>query len=131
MAKLGVIAVDVQNVIAEQNVQVAAGKIGQSPAPVGTAFEMQVNAVGRLSDPEQFGDIVLRTDLQEGAIVRLRDIARIELGALQYSSSGRFGDKETVVLGVFQTPGSNALDLQNQVTTKMEKLSKRPIKRRA
>jgi hydrophobe/amphiphile efflux-1 (HAE1) family protein len=125
MAKLGVTAVDVQNVIAEQNVQVAAGKIGQSPAPAGTAFEMQVNAVGRLSDPAQFGDIVLRTDLADGAIVRLRDVARIELGALQYSSSGRFGDKETVVLGVFQTPGSNALDLQNQVSTKMEELSKR------
>ena len=125
MAKLGVTAVDVQNVIAEQNVQVAAGKIGQSPAPVGTAFEMQVNAVGRLSDPAQFGDIVLRTDLRDGAIVRLRDVARIELGALQYSSSGRFGDKETVVLGIFQTPGSNALDLQNQVTAKMQELSKR------
>lgn len=125
MAKLGVTAVDVQNVIAEQNVQVAAGKIGQSPAPQGTAFEMQVNALGRLSDPEQFGDIVLRTDLRDGAIVRLRDVAKIELGALQYSSSGRFGDKETVVLGVFQTPGSNALDLQNQVKQKMEELSKR------
>jgi hydrophobe/amphiphile efflux-1 (HAE1) family protein len=124
-AKLGVTAVDVQNVIAEQNVQVAAGKIGQSPAPQGTAFEMQVNALGRLSDPEQFGDIVLRTDLRDGAIVRLRDVAKIELGALQYSSSGRFGDKETVVLGVFQTPGSNALDLQNQVKQKMEELSKR------
>ena len=125
MAKLGVTAVDVQNVIAEQNVQVAAGKIGQSPAPAGTAFEMQVNAVGRLSDPAQFGDIVLRADLRDGAIVRLRDVARIELGALQYSSSGRFGDRETVVLGVFQTPGSNALELQNQVTAKMEELSKR------
>jgi HAE1 family hydrophobic/amphiphilic exporter-1 len=125
MAKLGVTAVDVANVIAEQNVQVAAGKIGQSPAPAGTAFEMQVNAVGRLSDPDQFGDIVLRTNLDDGAIVSLRDVARVELGALQYSSSGRFGDKDTVVLGVFQMPGSNALDLQNQVITKMKELEKR------
>jgi HAE1 family hydrophobic/amphiphilic exporter-1 len=125
MAKLGVTAVDVASVIAEQNVQVAAGKIGQSPAPAGTAFEMQVNAVGRLSDPDQFGDIVLRTNLDDGAIVRLRDVARVELGALQYSSSGRFGDKDTVVLGVFQMPGSNALDLQTQVVTKMQELEKR------
>ena len=71
--------------------QVAAGKIGQSPAPPGTPFEMQVNAVGRLSDPAQFSDIVVRADPAAGSVVRLRDVARIELGALQYSSSGFFG----------------------------------------
>ena len=65
LAKLGITAVDVQQAVAEQNVQVAAGKIGQSPAPEGTPFEMQVNATGRLSDPEQFGDIVLRSDPHE------------------------------------------------------------------
>ncbi|MBN9273818.1 MAG: efflux RND transporter permease subunit, partial [Mesorhizobium sp.] len=87
MASLGITAVDVHNAIAEQNIQVAAGKIGQSPAPAGTPFEVQVNAVGRLSDPQQFGDIVLRADTATGAAVRLRDVARIELGALLYSSS--------------------------------------------
>src|SRR6516162_1189813 len=86
LANLGITAVDVQNAIAEQNVQVAAGKIGQSPAPPGTPFEMQVNAVGRLSDPEQFGDIVVRAAAPDAAVVRLRDVARIELGALQYGS---------------------------------------------
>ncbi len=65
LANLGITAVDVQNAIAEQNVQVAAGKIGQSPAPAGTPFEMQVNAVGRLSDPAQFGDIVVRANAGE------------------------------------------------------------------
>ncbi|WP_342361877.1 multidrug efflux RND transporter permease subunit [Terrarubrum flagellatum] len=125
MANLGITAVDVQNAIAEQNVQVAAGKIGQSPAPVGTAFEMQVNALGRLSDPEQFRDIVVRADAASGAVVRLRDVARIELGALQYASSAFFGDKPTVVLGVFQMPGSNALDLQKNVQAKMKELSAR------
>ncbi len=93
LAKLGITATDVQGAIAEQNVQVAAGKIGQSPAPAGTAFEMQVNAVGRLSTPEQFGDIVVRADPAAGSVVRLRDVARIELGALQYASSGFFGDR--------------------------------------
>jgi hydrophobe/amphiphile efflux-1 (HAE1) family protein len=125
LAALGITAVDVQNAIAEQNVQVAAGKIGQPPAPVGTPFEMQVNAVGRLSDPAQFGDIVVRADASAGSAVRLRDVARIELGALQYSSSGFFGDDPTVVLAIFQMPGSNALDLQKSVKNKMEDLSKR------
>jgi hydrophobe/amphiphile efflux-1 (HAE1) family protein len=125
LANLGITAVDVQNAIAEQNLQVAAGKIGQSPAPAGTAFEMQVNAVGRLTDPQEFGNIVLRANPSGGSVVRLRDVARIELGALQYSSSGYYGDDPTVVLGVFQLPGSNALELQQHVKDKMEELSKR------
>ncbi|RWM10710.1 MAG: efflux RND transporter permease subunit [Mesorhizobium sp.] len=125
LANLGITAVDVQNAIAEQNVQVAAGKIGQSPAPAGTAFEMQVNAVGRLSDPKEFGDIVVRADPANGSLVRLRDVARIELGALQYSSSAFFGKDPTVVLAVYQMPGSNALDLQQRVKDKMQELSAR------
>ncbi|TIM49209.1 MAG: multidrug efflux RND transporter permease subunit [Mesorhizobium sp.] len=125
LANLGITAVDVQNAIAEQNVQVAAGKIGQSPAPAGTAFEMQVNAVGRLSDPKEFGDIIVRADAANGSLVRLRDVARIELGALQYSSSAFFGEDPTVVLAVYQMPGSNALDLQQRVKDKMQELSAR------
>src|ERR1700691_4251803 len=125
LAKLGITAVDVEQAVAEQNIQVAAGKIGQSPAPEGTPFKMQVNATGRLNDPEQFGDIVVRSDPSSGAIVRMRDIARIELGALQYSSTAVFGKDPTVVLAVFQLPGSNALDLQQHVKEKMEELSKR------
>src|SRR6478672_5681817 len=74
LANLGLTAVDVQNAIAEQNLQVAAGKIGQSPAPPGTSFELQVNATGRLADPQQFGDIVVRADAASGAVVRLRDV---------------------------------------------------------
>ena len=125
LANLGITAVDVQGAIAEQNVQVAAGKIGQSPAPVGTSFEYQVNAQGRLSDPAQFGDIVVRADPNGGSIVRLRDVARIELGALQYTSSAFFGEDPTVVLAIYQTPGSNALDLQQHVKDKMEELKAR------
>ncbi|OCP05759.1 MULTISPECIES: multidrug efflux RND transporter permease subunit [unclassified Ensifer] len=125
MANLGITAVDVQNVITEQNIQVAGGKIGQSPAPAGTPFEMQINALGRLSDPSQFGDIVLRADQTTGATTRLRDVARIELGALLYSSSVTFNGKESVVLAVFQAPGSNALDLQSRVQAKMDELSQR------
>jgi HAE1 family hydrophobic/amphiphilic exporter-1 len=125
LANLGITAVDVQNAIAEQNVQVAAGKVGQSPSPAGTAFEMQVNAAGRLSTPEEFGDIVVRADATTGATVRLRDVARIELGALQYSSTAFFGDDPTVVLAIYQMPGSNALALQEAVQQKMQEVSKR------
>jgi HAE1 family hydrophobic/amphiphilic exporter-1 len=125
LANLGITAVDVKNAIEEQNIQVAAGKIGQSPAPAGTSFEMQVNAVGRLSDPKEFGDIVVRADPATGSTVRLKDVARIELGALQYSSSAFFGKDPTVVLAVFQMPGSNALELQKRVKDKMQELSKR------
>ncbi|MEA2985584.1 MAG: hypothetical protein QOD94_1838 [Alphaproteobacteria bacterium] len=125
LANLGITATDVQAAVSEQNVQVAAGKIGQSPAPEGTAFEMQVNATGRLSDPQQFGDIVVRANPAVGSVVRLRDVARVELGALQYASSGFFGDDPTVVLAIYQMPGSNALELQAGIKKKMEELSKR------
>jgi HAE1 family hydrophobic/amphiphilic exporter-1 len=125
LANLGITAVDVQQAIQEQNVQVAAGKIGQSPAPAGTPFEMQVNTTGRLSDPEQFRDIVVRTDAKAGSVVRLRDVARVELGALQYASSGFFGKDPTVVVALYQRPGSNALQLQQRVKAKMDELSQR------
>ena len=125
LANLGITATDVQAAVAEQNVQVAAGKIGQSPAPEGTAFEMQVSATGRLSDPQQFGDIVVRANPAAGSVVRLRDVARVELGALQYASSAFFGDDSTVVLAIYQMPGSNALALQAGIKKKMEELSKR------
>ena len=125
LANLGITAVDVQQAVAEQNIQVAAGKIGQSPAPAGTPFEMQVTATGRLSDPQQFGDIVVRANANAGSVVRLRDVARVELGALQYASSAFFGEDATVVLAIYQMPGSNALDLQASVKTKMEELAKR------
>ena len=123
LANLGITAVDVQNAIAEQNVQVAAGKIGQSPAPSGTAFEMQVNATGRLADPQAFGDIVVRANSNAGSLVRLRDVARIELGSLLYSTSAFQNDNPTIFIGVFQMPGSNALQLQKAVEDKMLQLS--------
>ena len=125
LAELGITAVDVQNALAEQNLQVAAGKFGQSPAAPGTPFEMQVSALGRLSDPAQFGEIVVRATPSAEAIVRLRDVARIELGALQYASTAFWDDKPTIALTINQTPGSNALDLQHRVKRKMQELSTR------
>ena len=125
LAKLGITATDVQNAIAEQNVQVVAGKLGQSPAPAGTMFEYQVNALGRLSDPEQFGNIVVRAGTGGEAVVYLHDVARIELGALQYTSSSRLNDRPCVFVAVYQTPGSNALQVAREVRVEMERLGKR------
>ena len=125
LATLGVTATDVQNAIAEQNVQVAAGRLGQAPAPPGTAFEYQVNAVGRLSDPQEFGNIVIRAGTASNAVVRLHDVARIELGAQQYTSSARLNDKPTVFIAVYQTPGSNALQVDQEIRSRMAELAKR------
>src|SRR3984885_8802389 len=122
---LGIPATDVQSAIAEQNIQVAAGRLGQTPAPPGTAFEFQVNAFGRLRDPPQFGDIVIRAGAASEAVVRLRDVARIELGAQQYTSSARMNELPTVFIAVYQTPGSNALQLDREVRDRMTELAKR------
>ncbi len=125
LARLGITAVDVQNSILEQNIQVAAGKIGEAPAPSGTMFEYQVNATGRLSTPEEFGRIILRAGTTSNATVRLKDVARVELGALQYTSTAHMDKKPTVIIGLFQTPGSNALELDREVKAKMQELSTR------
>ncbi len=125
LAKLGITAVDVQQAIAEQNIQVAAGKIGSRRRPPARHLKCRSMPPAVLSDPVQFGDIAVRADPQSGAVVRLHDVARIELGALQYSSSAFFGNDPTVVLAVYQMPGSNALELQQHVKEKMDELQKR------
>jgi hydrophobe/amphiphile efflux-1 (HAE1) family protein len=124
LAKLGVTGVDVQNAIAEQNIQVAAGKIGDAPAPAGTEFTVQVNAMGRLSDPQQFDDIVIRAGTGSEATLRLRDVGRTELGALQYTSSAKINDKPTVFIAVLPLPGSNALAMDHAVRAKMAEFAK-------
>jgi HAE1 family hydrophobic/amphiphilic exporter-1 len=125
LATLGLTAIDVKNAIANQNIQVAAGKLGQSPSPDGTAFEVQINALGRLSDPKQFGDIVVRAGTGSDATLRLRDVARIELGAQQYGSSAFLNKQPSIFLGIYQAPNSNALEMDRQVKATMEKLSNR------
>src|SRR6202030_2937419 len=124
LAKLGVTAVDVQKAIAEQNIQVAAGKIGDSPAPAGTEFTVQINAMGRLSDPQQFDDIVIRAGTGSEATLRLRDVGRTELGALQYTSSAKISDKPTVFVAVLPLPGSNALAMDQAIRAKMAELAR-------
>ncbi len=111
---------DVVGAIREQNIQVAAGQIGGAPAN-GAAFELALNAMGRLSDEDQFRDIIIKTGAA-GEVVRLRDVARVELGASQYELQSLLDNKSAVAIPIFQAPGSNALELSTAVRDTMAKL---------
>jgi multidrug efflux pump subunit AcrB len=110
--------------IREQNLQVAAGSLGQSPAPPGTDFQYTLTARGRLSRPEEFEEIVLKTG-NRGDMVRLRDVAKVELGARDYSVKTYMDGKNAVSLRIFQLPGSNALETADRVYEALERLKKR------
>jgi HAE1 family hydrophobic/amphiphilic exporter-1 len=113
---------DVISAIREQNVQVAAGQIGAQPALAGQQFEYTVNTQGRLKTPEEFGAIILRS--MEGRLLRLGDVARIELGAQNYSQFSWVNGKPTVGIAIIQLPGANSLDISRAVHQKMGELSK-------
>ena len=114
MAEHGLSASDVVNEIRAQNVQAAAGVIGSSPSVPGLSVQLSVNAQGRLQSPEEFGDIVVKTGA-DGAVTRLRDVARIELGAADYSLRSLLNNKSAVAVPVFQAPGSNAIQIADAV----------------
>ncbi|MBM4181460.1 MAG: efflux RND transporter permease subunit, partial [Betaproteobacteria bacterium] len=124
MAQLGLTTSDVAAAIRAQNAQNAAGKIGQEPAPADQVLVYTVTAKGRLLTPEQFGDIVLRAGGPDG-LLRLRDVARIELGANSYEQSVTLDGRPTIALGVFLQTGANALETAQRVNTKMEELKKK------
>lgn len=114
-------ASEVVGAIREQNVQVAAGGVGQQPVGEPVDFELQVNAKGRLLSPEEFGEIILKTG-PNGEKVWLRDVARIELGASSYGLRSLLNNKPAVALAIFQSPGANAIDLSNDVRAQMDAL---------
>jgi len=114
-------AEEVVAAIREQNVQVAAGTIGGAPAASDTAFEYVVNARGRLVEEDEFGDIVIRTS-EEGAVVRIRDVARVELGAETYNFVSQLGGKPSATLAIYQIPGSNVIAVAEGVRAKLEEL---------
>jgi len=113
---------DVLNAIREQNVQVAAGQIGQPPAPAGQSFQYSVNVLGRLTDIEQFEDIIIKTG-DGGSITRLKDVARIELGGKTYNINSRLSGSPSASIAVYQLPGSNALDVSARIHAAMEEMS--------
>ncbi|RYZ68070.1 MAG: efflux RND transporter permease subunit, partial [Proteobacteria bacterium] len=119
----GLTAGDVVRALRAQNVQVAAGTLGQQPAPTGTSFQLVVEAQGRLTTEEQFGEVIVAT-AADGAHVRLKDVARIELGANQYALRSLLDNKTAVAMPISQAPGSNALQLSDDVRQAMTELSK-------
>ncbi len=123
IASRGLTAGDVVAAIREQNVQVAAGVVGGSPMPDKIAYQLSVNARGRLTNEEEFGQIVLKTG-KNGELTRLKDVARIELAAGSYSLRSSLDNKPAVGIGIFQAPGSNALQLSTDVRATMAEIKK-------
>ena len=115
---------DVINAIQNQNSQFAAGQFGQEPMDEKQPYTYSVNTKGRLINAEEFGNIILNTD-SDGAMLRLKDVARIELGAQDYSVNSKFNGEKAVAFAVYLQPGANALETAEQVKKKMEELSKR------
>jgi len=124
LAKLGITVPDIVNAIQAQNTVNPAGKAGGEPAPPGQEFTYSVLAQGRLVSPEEFGNIVVREN-PAGATVRVRDVARVELGAQDYSVAGRFNGRPSAIIAVYQLPGSNAVDAAAGVNKLMAQMKQR------
>ncbi len=124
LAKLGLTVSDLTRAIQQQNNVNPAGQVGAEPAPKGQEFTYTVRAQGPLVTPEQFGDVVVRLN-PDGSAVRLKDISRIELGALSYKQIGRLDGKPSSIIAVYQAPGSNALAVADGVKAVMEQLQQR------
>jgi multidrug efflux pump len=118
------VASDVVNALREQNVQVAAGRIGQPPVPTGIDFQYTINTLGRLLDPEQFTEIVVKTG-DTGEVTRLRDVARVELGAKNSDVNSYLDGKPSTMLAIFQLPGSNALATADAIKAEMARMKER------
>src|SRR5437660_8165969 len=124
MATRNLTASDVVAAIEQQNTQVAAGQLGQPPVSSGQVFQFTMSTMGRLTDVDQFADMILKTDAR-GRIVRLADVANIELGAQAYDQICTLNGQPSVALSIYQLPGSNALETAKRVRAKMEELKHR------
>ncbi|MGX9350357.1 efflux RND transporter permease subunit [Shimia sp. W99] len=122
MAGLGLTPTDLVAAIREQNLEVSAGQVGTPPVPTGQQFQYTIKSKGRLTTVKEFEDIVLRTG-DAGSIVRIRDVARVELGSSYYNASGRFSGNPATVLAIYQAPGANALAVRDGVMSELERLS--------
>ena len=124
LASLGVTISDITDALAKQNTVNPAGQIGAAPVPPGQKFTYTVRAQGRLLSPEEFGNIVVRAN-PDGSIVRMSDVARVELGARNYTQIGRLNGKSAAIIAIYQLPGSNAIDTMERAKQLMEDLKKR------
>ncbi len=123
VAERGLSASDVVRAIREQNVQAAAGVVGASPGVPDVQLQLSINAQGRLRNEEEFGDIIVKTGA-DGAVTRLRDIARLELGASDYALRSLLDNKPAVAIGIFAAPGSNALQISDNVRATMAEVKR-------
>lgn len=123
MASLSISPQQVIQAVKEQNQQAAVGVVGQPPVPENIPFQYQITTLGQLSDSDQFADIIVKTK-DNGQIVRIRDVGRVEMGAESYITTSAFNGKPTASLGIYQLPGSNALQLANGVKALMKKMEK-------
>jgi hydrophobic/amphiphilic exporter-1 (mainly G- bacteria), HAE1 family len=124
LAKLQVTVPQIVQALNEQNNVNPAGQIGGEPAPSGQQFTYTVRAQGRLVSPEEFGEIILRSN-PDGSTLRLKDVARLELGAQTYSLTGRYNGGPAAVMAIYQLPGSNAVDAANGVRARIAQLAER------
>lgn len=124
LATLGVTVADITRAIQSQNVIAPGGQVGGPPAPPGTEFSYALRLEGRLSTPEQFGQIIVKSN-PDGSQVRIADVARIELGSQLYNAVGRFNGQSAAVIALYQIPGSNALEVAKNVRSAMDELSQR------
>ena len=122
LAKLNLTIPEILKAIQEQNTVNPAGQVGGEPAPRGQEFTYTVRAQGRLQTAEEFGAIVLRAE-PDGSLVRVRDVARVELGAASYSVASRFNGQPAAILALFQMPGSNAIEAANAARKRMAELA--------
>ncbi len=122
LGSLGLTAGDVVGALREQNVQVSGGSLGAPPNRAGSAFEVTLTTQGRLEDPREFGRVIIKSS-DDGRVVRVRDVARVEIGARSYVTNSYLNNKPAVALGIFQRPGSNALASADEILTVMEELS--------
>jgi hydrophobe/amphiphile efflux-1 (HAE1) family protein len=124
ISRLGLTIPDIANAIGAQNQLTPAGQIGGPPAAAGTEFTYTVRTQGRLLNEQEFGDIILRTN-PDGSEIRLKDVARLELGTMLYNAVGRHDGKPAAVIAVFQIPGTNAVQVASAIKAQMAELSKR------
>lgn len=122
MASRSLTTQDVANALNEQNIQVGAGRIGQQPAPDNQEFQLTLRAIGRLREASEFEDMVLRTG-DDGALIRLKDVGRAELGAENYGTFARYRRQDAIGYRILQTPGSNALSAARAVKARLAELS--------
>jgi HAE1 family hydrophobic/amphiphilic exporter-1 len=124
LARLGLTVGDVQAALRAQNVVNPAGQVGSEPAPPGQQFAYTVRAQGRLTTADEFGAVIVREN-PDGSLVRVKDVARVELGSATYAQKGAFNGKPASIIAIFQLPGSNALDVASGIRATMEQLKAR------